>query len=159
MNIRKTRLFLTTHSTQRLVQAPMTFCIHCYMLQMSCWRLHWSVWWSPEYVGTSTLQPTDVGSGHHVAPLTHWLPIATHIKFMSHMPTYSVLTGSAPLYFNILVWVHAAPHLLRSAHQLHLAKPFVGAWQSRLFSYIRFYPICVRHAGNLFCTDLTCFDG
>lgn len=60
----------------------------------------------------------------------HCLPIAARMKFKSLMLTYRAPAGSAPSHLNDLVWAHASPHSPRSAHELHLTKLSLQAWQS-----------------------------
>lgn len=66
----------------------------------------------------------------------HCLPIAARIKFKSLMLTDRVPAGSVPSHLNDLVWAHASPHSPRYAHELHLAKLSLQAWQSRILIYL-----------------------
>ncbi len=95
----------------------------------------------------------------HVTPLfirLHWLPIAARIKFKVLMFAYKTLTGTAPIYLNLLVQTYAPSRSLRSASERRLVVPSQRGTKSlsRTFSWTvpswwNDLPISIRTAESL----------
>ena len=124
-NIQRIRPFLTTYSTQLLIQAMVVFRLHycnallagllalvirlLQFIQNAAARLIFNV---PKYTHTTPLL-TDL----------HWLPVIARIKFNSLVLAYQTVKGSAPSYIQQLIRPYTPARPLRSATSGHLAPP------------------------------------
>ena len=117
--------FLTTYSTQLLVQAmvlsrldycnsliaglPASAIRSLQLFQNAAARLIFSI---PRYTHTTPLL-TDL----------HWLPVMARIKFKTLVFAYQAVKGSAPTYIQQLIRPYTPARPLRSATSGHLAPP------------------------------------
>ena len=123
------RPFLTTYSTQLLIQAmvlsrldycnsllaglPASAIRPLQLIQNAAARLIFNV---PRYTHTTPLL-TDL----------HWLPVIAHIKFKTLVLVYQAIKGSAPAYIQQLIRPYTPPRPLRSATSGRLASPVTPA--------------------------------
>ncbi len=116
-NIRKIRPFLTEHAAQLLVQTLVISRLdYCNTLLAG--------------LPSSTIKPLQMIQNAaarlvfiepkraHLTPLfisLHWLPVAACIKFKTLMLAYRTTTGSAPAYFNSLLWIYMLSRIRRNS--------------------------------------------
>ncbi|KAJ8413309.1 hypothetical protein AAFF_G00093050 [Aldrovandia affinis] len=131
-NIRRIRPFLTTYSTQLLVQAMVLYLDYCNSLLAG--------------LPASTIRPLQLIQNaaarlvynlprhSHVTPLLttlHWLPVIARIKFKTLVLAYQVVKGSAPTYLLKILKPYTPARPLCSATSGRLAPPPLRTCASR----------------------------
>ena len=126
-NIRRIRPFLTTYSTQLLVQAMVLSCLdYCnsllaglpasairplQLIHNAAARLIFNV---PKFTHTTSLLKD-----------LHWLPVMARIKFKTLVLAYQTVKGSATAYIQQLIGPYTPARPLRSTTSGRLAPPAV----------------------------------
>ncbi|KAK3548011.1 hypothetical protein QTP70_002319 [Hemibagrus guttatus] len=147
-NIRTIRPFLSTQTTQVLVQSlvisrldycnsllaglPLNAIRPLQMIQNAAARLVFNL---PKFSHTTPLLRS-----------LHWLPVAARIRFKTLMLAYKAKNGPAPSYLKALVTSRTAPRLLRSTSTARLVPPSLRekGYQSIFqFSLVEHIPVAL----------------
>ncbi|KAJ8260635.1 hypothetical protein COCON_G00163580 [Conger conger] len=124
-NIRRIRPFLTTYSTQLLVQAMVLSRLdYCNSLLAG---LPASAIRPLQLIQNAAARLVfNVPRHSHVTPLLsnlHWLPVMARIKFKTLVLEYQAVKGSAPVYIQSLIKTYTPTRPLCSATSCRLAPP------------------------------------